>query len=95
MTSAESWVPKETLPTVDAMYTGPAAEYIQDVLDWIEPLLGLEDSLYNSGMGTAWVNFGGTVYLNFKGDQYVYIDLDGFHVVDRGSFELLYQRNEV
>lgn len=79
--------------TVDAMFTGPMSENLQDVLDWMVTLLPVDASIYPNGMGGAWVDNGG-FGISISQNQYVYIDEDGFHCVEAGAFEMHYKKDE-
>lgn len=88
MSEPVDYIPR-TVPSVSAMYMGPGSENIDDIIDWITPLLPSPAYVSNSMMGTASVVDGG-FDLQFKQNDYVYLDEDGLHAIDKGTFELLF-----
>jgi hypothetical protein len=92
MTLPDSYIPK-TPGTVEAMYTGMFSENIQDVIDWVTSLVPVDAVVSTNGMGSGWVE-NGSFTMAFGSDQYVYVDEDGLHCVDKGSFEMVYKKDE-
>lgn len=77
--------------TVQAMFTGLQSEYLQDVLDWLVPLLPEDTNVGQNGMGGGWIEVAPLVF-EINRNQYVYIDEDGLHCVERGAFEMNYTK---
>lgn len=91
MTEPESWTTKNP-NTVQVKYSGIYGELMQDVLDWVMPLMPEDASVLVYPMGNVSV-MNGAFEMPIAANQYVYLDEDGFHSVSKGAFEMSYRKD--